>query len=262
MTKANYHTHTYLCGHAEGLPIDYVKKAIELGLEHIGISDHGYLKSRWTERMNLDSYQNIYLKNIDEAIEKYGAKIKIFKGLELEYLEGYDDLYKRYLKENDYLMLGQHIVEIDNVDYDLYKPMNDRLIIAYKDAVIKGMESGYFKILAHPDLYMLRYLEWNDLTAAIAVAIVESAIKNDVYLEINSNGTRRTATYTKDLELTWLYPRLEFWEIVSRYPEAKVIVGDDAHYLDHLHDLAVKNAILFAKKLGIKLHDKIFSVPA
>lgn len=257
MTKANYHTHTYLCGHAEGLPIDYVQKAIELGLEHIGISDHGYLKHKWVGRMNLDQYHNIYLPNIKEAKEKYGKQIEIFTGLELEYLDGYDGLYQKYVQETDYLILGQHIVEVNNVDYDLYKPMNDELIIAYKEAVIKGMESGYFKILAHPDLYMLRYGVWNKLAETIAIAIIESAIKNNVYLEINSNGTRRAATYTNDLELTWLYPRIEFWRIVSRYPEAKVIVGDDAHYFNHLHDLAVYNAILFAKKVGIKIYDKI-----
>jgi histidinol phosphatase-like PHP family hydrolase len=104
---------------------------------------------------------------------------------------------------------------------------------------------------------MLRYREWNDLTEKIAIEIIESAIKNDVYLEINGNGTRRAATFTKDLELTWLYPRVEFWRIVSRYQEAKVIVGDDAHYFAHLHDLAVTNAILFAKKMGITIYDKI-----
>ncbi|HRT69052.1 MAG TPA: PHP domain-containing protein [Bacilli bacterium] len=257
MTKANYHTHTYLCGHAEGLPIDYVQKAIELGLEHIGISDHGYLKDKWVDRMNLEEYHNIYLPSIQEAKEKYGDKIEIFTGLELEYLDGYDSLYQKYYRENDYLILGQHIVEVDGIEYDLYKPMNDSLIIAYKEAVIKGMESGYFKILAHPDLYMLRYREWNDLTEKIAIEIIESAIKNDVYLEINGNGTRRAATFTKDLELTWLYPRVEFWRIVSRYQEAKVIVGDDAHYFAHLHDLAVTNAILFAKKMGITIYDKI-----
>lgn len=258
MTKANYHTHTYLCGHAEGLPLDYVKRAIELKLEHIGISDHGFLNEKWTGRMNIDSYENIYLRNIDEAIEKYGDAIKIFKGLELEYLDGYDDLYKRYVKELDYLILGQHIVKVNGKDQDLYKPMNDEAIIAYRDAVIKGMRTGYFKILAHPDLYMLSYLKWNDLTEKIAKDIIECAIECDVYLEINGNGTRRAATFNEKLELTWMYPRLEFWEMVSTYKNVKVIVGDDAHYIKHLHDLAVENAILLAQKLKIKLYDKIF----
>ena len=37
---ADYHTHTPLCRHAEGNPVDYAKRAIEIGLDEIGFSDH------------------------------------------------------------------------------------------------------------------------------------------------------------------------------------------------------------------------------
>ena len=37
---ANYHTHTYLCQHADGLPEEYVQTAIKNGLEILGFSDH------------------------------------------------------------------------------------------------------------------------------------------------------------------------------------------------------------------------------
>ena len=40
MLKANYHTHLVYCGHAEGHAEDYIKKAIELGFDELGISDH------------------------------------------------------------------------------------------------------------------------------------------------------------------------------------------------------------------------------
>ena len=40
MLKANYHTHTKLCNHAVGMPEDYIKKAIELGFDELGMSDH------------------------------------------------------------------------------------------------------------------------------------------------------------------------------------------------------------------------------
>ena len=38
--KYNYHTHTYLCGHAEGAPEEYVLKAIEGGIKYMGFSEH------------------------------------------------------------------------------------------------------------------------------------------------------------------------------------------------------------------------------
>ena len=37
---ADYHIHTPLCRHAEGNPLDYAKRAIEVGLDEIGFSDH------------------------------------------------------------------------------------------------------------------------------------------------------------------------------------------------------------------------------
>ena len=41
--KDNFHTHIYLCKHATGNAEDYIKRAIELNYESIGISDHGPL---------------------------------------------------------------------------------------------------------------------------------------------------------------------------------------------------------------------------
>ena len=40
MMKANYHTHTARCGHAEGTDEEYVLAAIERGFDEMGFSDH------------------------------------------------------------------------------------------------------------------------------------------------------------------------------------------------------------------------------
>ena len=36
----NFHTHTYLCGHAEGWIPDYVEAAKRVGCRALGFSDH------------------------------------------------------------------------------------------------------------------------------------------------------------------------------------------------------------------------------
>ncbi|MBR3717558.1 MAG: histidinol phosphatase, partial [Bacteroidaceae bacterium] len=38
--KANYHTHTSRCHHAEGTDEDYIKSAILGGFDILGFSDH------------------------------------------------------------------------------------------------------------------------------------------------------------------------------------------------------------------------------
>lgn len=258
MTKANYHTHTYLCGHAEGLPTDYIKKAINIGMVEIGISDHGYLNPKWTGRMNLDSFENIYLKDINDAISKYSSKISIKKGLELEFHPKYDNLYKYYLTKLDYLILGQHIIEKSDNNIDMFSSLSDNDIVEYKNMVIKGLQSGYFKILAHPDLFMYKYKKWNSLTESISREIIIEAINCGVYLELNANGARRGTFYNDKYETVWNYPRLEFWRIVSEYSNAKVIIGDDAHKIDFLHDSKIEELLKFGKELNLNMYDVIF----
>ena len=36
----DYHVHTYRCGHAGGETRDFVRRAVELGLSEIGLTDH------------------------------------------------------------------------------------------------------------------------------------------------------------------------------------------------------------------------------
>jgi histidinol-phosphatase (PHP family) len=258
MIKTNYHTHTYLCHHAQGLPIDYVKAAIEKGYQEIGISDHGPLYERWTLRMNMNQFYQIYLQNIAEAKYQYGNKIKIYRGLELEYLEGYDEKYRTLLKDLDYLILGQHIVIDDGKHIDIFREMNDRQVILYKEAVLKAIDTGYFRILAHPDIYMFRYRTWNNLTEAVAREIIEAAIRHDIFLEINCNGIRRGEILTQNDETTYIYPRLEFWRVVSEYQEAKVMIGEDDHTLNQVDDEACYSARQFAHNLKIPLETYLF----
>ena len=194
MLKTNYHTHCYLCGHAEGLPSDYIKKAIELGFSEIGISDHGPLLPSWTIPMNKDKMENIYFKDIDDAINKYGNKIKIYKALEMEYYPEYNDYYQELLTKVDYLILGQHALKLENSYFDIYKVTTIDLVYKYAEEVIEALNTGYFKILAHPELFIFRYPEvWNDEMDKISRRIIEAAIKNDVYLQSNNiyleNGT-------------------------------------------------------------------------
>lgn len=258
MIKTNYHTHTYLCKHAEGLPEDYIKKAIELAYTEIGISDHGPIFKPWQRRMTMDEFHNIYLKNLDESIIKYKNHIKIYKGLEMEYFANFKEHYQDLLKYLDYLILGQHAVIYQGKEVDIYHKKTADIIKIYSQTVIEAMETKLFRILAHPDLFCFNYPIWDDVCTTESHKIIQSAIKNDCLLEINANGARRGEIINQDNESTWIYPRLEFWRIVSTYPEAKVIINDDAHYLRHLHDEHTKKVYQFARDLNLNIVDKIF----
>jgi len=262
--KTNYHTHTYLCKHAEGKAVDYVIYAKKLGYKAIAITDHGPLSDEilthfTSRRMSYDEYINIYLDDIKEAKKETG--IKVYSGLEIEYFKSMDSYYKEFLKDLDFLILGQHYYYFDNHYHNMYDPASIKSINAYKDAVIDGMKSGYFKILAHPDIYCIKYGVWDDECKKVAQLIIQTAIECNVLLELNANGIRNSLRkkmfyYTNDGHISYGYPKYEFWKLVSK-SKAKVIINDDAHYFKYLNDDATKEAYLLAEELNLNITDKI-----
>jgi len=256
----NYHTHTALCKHAEGMVEDYVKKAIEMGLEVLGMSDHGpffeELTHIKTRRMSMEEYFGVYLPDLEKSILKFRQKIEIKKAVEIEYLNAMKPYYDIFLKDLDYLILGQHLLEHQGKIHDIYSVMNLELLEVYKDTCIEAMSSGKFKIFAHPELFNWRYRDWDHHCDRISKEIIDAAIKYNVVLEINANGCRRAKVKTKEGEDTFVYPRLEFWREVAK-TNAFVMINDDAHSLDHIKDEATVVAYEFAKSLNIKLIDRL-----
>ncbi|MFA7037994.1 MAG: PHP domain-containing protein [Bacilli bacterium] len=258
MIESNYHTHTYLCHHAEGLGSDYIKKAIKLGYKEIGISDHGPLEGLSWIRMTKEQYKNIYMPDLEEAIKNYGDKIKIYKGLEIEFVREQKEYYKELLNDLDYLVLGQHFIMKNDKLHDVYHSLNTEEIVIYANTIVEAVNTGYFRILAHPDLFMYKYNKWDKTAEEVSKIIIEACIKNNVYIEINVNGARHGKILNEQNEKTWIYPRIEFLRLLQNYPDALIVINDDCHYLDHLYDettIEVYNLII---EMGLKLQSKLF----
>ncbi len=259
MAKTNYHSHTYLCGHAEGLPYDYIKRAVELGYDEIGISDHAPLWDNYRyHRMTMDDFYNIYLPDIKRAKADFSDRIKIYRGLEIEYFSNLHHHYEKLLKDLDYLILGQHDLIYEGTFIDVYHNLNEDMIEAYQNSVIEALETGYFRILAHPDIYLFSYQTWNEFTEKVARKIIEAAIRTKVFLEINVNGIRRKRIINQDGEEVYIYPRIEFWKLLQEYPEALIMINEDNHALKQMDDKACKRAREFSKKLNLQMTDRLF----
>ena len=259
--KDNFHTHIYLCKHAVGNTENYVKKAINLGYESIGISDHGpilehYKEKFYSRRMNFDEYYNIYLKEIEEAKKDFGEQINVLGAVEIEYYDDMLDIYHNTLKELDYLILGQHNIKLPNGTFKtVYQCNSTEHLELYTDSVIKGLNTGFFSILAHPDIFMMFYQKWDNSAILSAKKIIEASIKNNVLLELNANGIRKGLITTTEGLRTYKYPRIEFWRLVATYKNAKIIVSDDAHEVHHLKDEATIEAYKIANELKLNIED-------
>ncbi len=254
--KANYHTHMYLCNHATGNVEDYVKKAIELNFEVLGMSDHApfiFLSDR-SVRMGIEDYP-IYLKELAEAIKKYSDRIKIYKGLEIEYFPFEIKHYQKLLEELDYLTLGQHYIQVGSYLTSVYKVKTIDEMNIYKDTLIEAMATGFFKFISHPDIFLFNQKNINRETLDICKEIIEAAKAYDVPLEINANGIRKGEIFVNN-QKRYRYPRKEFWELVKAV-KAKVIISADAHRVEDLFDQAIIDAYKFAQDIGLEVEEEL-----
>ena len=268
---ANYHTHNHLCNHAVGTVSDYVKKAISLKMKEIGISDHNptpinfmdkekYYSSKTYRHMKLDEFYSVYLEELKEAKELYSNKIKIYSGLECEYIKKRHDYFKMLRDELDYMVLGMHFYVKGRKSFDTYEDVTYKNVMDYAKACVDGMRSGLFTIMAHPDVFMCGYKDKNDerkfdkYAMKASKLIIEEAIKNDMYLEININGLRFTRKHGSD---EWFYPCLDFWKLVANYKDAKIVFGIDCHDPEFMESEDIDKVKEFAKSLNLNVLDFI-----
>ena len=226
--KANYHTHTPRCKHADGPDELYVQTAIQEGFTSLGFADHtpwpyqsGYVSGI---RMDVSQLPD-YVSCIRALKEKYSSQIKLRIGLECEYFPRYFSWLKE-AKEAlglDYLIFGAHFIGSDeDSPYMGSACADDKVLSSYTDMCIEGMNSGMYVYLAHPDLYMRHRKGFDMASRSAARAICECALANNMPLEYNLN-----AYVIKDWEHGG-FPRRDFWEVAAQMGN-RVIIGYDAH---------------------------------
>lgn len=274
--KTNYHTHLALCGHAKGMSEDYIKFAIEEGYDILGISDHGPIKPsfmseedfkyNWLDRqMTTDDFYNIYLPDFYKAKEKYQDQIKLFVGVEIEYLYPFKEHYIELRKNLDYMNLGVHYFLHNGKIINSYEDVCTENVYSYAINAKLAMETGLFNIMVHPDVFMYHYKStdgnptFDSECERASRLIIESAIENNVYLEINVGGILK-ATRKGEIVGEYGYPRNEFWKIASEYPTLKVVIGVDAHKPHELAVEEIKLAKEFAKKHNINLLEVVDTI--
>lgn len=202
MIPFDHHTHHERCGHARGTIAEYVEAALALGLEEVGISDHAPLY--WREgdhpqpgsampRSELESYVEEVLRLRSE----YEGRIRILLGLEADYAEGFEDVYREiraaypwdYWIGSVHYTLGKHIY-----DRDLWDDHEDPepVYAAYYRLVRQSAESGLFDILGHPSGIMVHGPRpAADFLDAEFERTAEVIARSGVAVEVNTSGIRK-----------------------------------------------------------------------
>ena len=227
--KANYHTHTWRCNHAEGNEQQYVENALKAGLEVLGFSDHtpypfpnGY---RSSFRM-LPEQLGGYVETVLQLRERYARRIEIPLGLEAEYYPKHFQKLLALLRDYpmDYLILGQHFVGNEyDAPYNGVGSEDVDLLRRYVHQSCDAMNTGLFTYFAHPDL--IHFRGSTRLFRQYMKDICVEAKSCGVPLEFNLLGLAGRRHYP-----TWT-----FWELAAE-EGCDVILGRDAHHPNALLD--------------------------
>lgn len=231
----NYHTHTHRCRHATGDVADYVHAARKAGISELGFSDHmPHPDPRWPSYHMLPDELPGYVAAVREARsleEGRGSDgISILLGLECEWSADLGSFYREELMGAfgvEYLLAGIHYCEIDGNFVDSFSLRSARELRAYARQVEGAVSSGLFVCLAHPDVFMNRYLPWDEEAKACARDVLAACEAARIPLEVNGNGLRKRRVEAPE-GLRPPYPHVRFWELAADYDVA-AIPGSDAH---------------------------------
>lgn len=253
---SNFHTHTYLCKHADGKPSDYVLQAQKDGCTALGFSDHcPYPINRpetWPHVRMSETEAPLYTKLVREAAlmasqkdkaadnkNLPGKNFKVYLGFECEFDPCFESWYRDKLKGEfgaDYLILGSHWIA-DGDDFAYIPEVTSQTIIhRYFDNTINGLKTGLFAFLAHPDLIMMGQRNWTADLQSCFSALIDAAVDCDIPLEINGLGLVRPLMIG-DGKLRHPYPVDNFWQL-AKEKGARIICNADAHSPDDV----IKNA--------------------
>ena len=257
--KCNYHTHTPRCQHAKGQPEEYVLAAIEQGFDTLGFADHtpNHYASGFISRMRMrDVELPDYVRDVRAAAEKYQDRIRVLCGLEAEYFPDHLGwiVEQKEKYRLDYLILGNHFDTTDEGGAYFGRCLDAAQLRRYVEMTSRGMQTGQYMYVAHPDLLFAQYPAFDADAKRAARDLCAAARETNLPLEYNLLGV----LYAEEGRFQGLgYPCARFWEVVAE-ENIPCIIGVDAHDPDHLRAKARYDAACaFLDGLGLKRLEKI-----
>lgn len=200
----DYHTHHARCGHAVGELEEYIKRGIELGLHHIGLSDHMPLIHVKPE----DYYPEMAMpmeelpRYVEECLalkERYKGQIEVRLGLEGDFIEGYEQQIEKIIQEYpwDYVIGSVHFLgEWDITDFRQTHGWEGKdpleVYRQYYDAVQKAAATGLYDIMGHLDV-IKRFgygpgKEHSDEVITMEKATLAAVSRSGKAMELNASG--------------------------------------------------------------------------
>jgi len=241
--RIDLHNHTTRCNHAEGTVDEYLQRAIALGIDIYGFSEHAPMDFDKKYRLSFDE-MDAYTSDILTAKEKYKDDIDILLGYEVDWLQGHMD--ERVLNAKvDYLIGSVHFIDkwgFDNPEFiGGWKEKNiDEIWQAYFEATEAMAKSGKFDIVGHLDLIkVFKFMPKQD-TRILAKEALKAIKKSNMVMEINTAGLRKPVGE--------MYPSRALLEEAYDL-DIPITFSSDAHTIEQI-GTGYELAIVLAKDIG------------
>ncbi len=241
--RVDLHNHTTFCNHANGTMEEYILKAIDLGIDIFGFSDHAPMDFDPKYRMTFKE-KKFYEMQIAQLQEKYKNQIKILLGYEVDYLDNHisADVMKTKV---DYFIGSVHFIHewgFDNPEFiGVYKDKDiDTIWEEYFKAIQVMAKSNLFDIVGHIDLIKVFNFMPKKEIKQIANSALREIKKSNMVLEINPAGLRKP--------IGEQYPSSELLELAFEL-DIPITFGSDAHEIEQI-GFEYESITTLAKSIG------------
>ncbi|MDU4145475.1 histidinol-phosphatase HisJ [Clostridium sp.] len=244
------HMHSHYCPHGTKDSFQmYIERALDVGLDEITFTEHMPLPGIFMDEKLLKECSTneeeilLYLKEATKIKEEYKDKIKINVGLEVDYVEGYEEKIKKMLDNyGEYLdegILSVHFLRLDDVYHCLDMSVDEFGIIAkilggvekvydkYFETLIKSINAdlGRYKPkrIGHPTLVRIFNEKYpmDYKNEALIDKVIKTIKENGYEIDFNTAGLRKQ--YCKET-----YPSGVFLDKAIKN-NIKMVKGSDAH---------------------------------
>jgi histidinol-phosphatase (PHP family) len=246
----DYHMHTPLCRHAVGEPVDYARRALELGFTEIGFADHSPMRQDdfddW--RMRADQLDE-YVEKVRQA-RRDVPQLAIRLALEVDYLPGHEDWIRELAARHpwDYLIGSVHYVS-DSWAVDHPRQISEwkqrdafEVWSAYFDRLTRAAETGLFQIIGHADLPKKFGHKPERDCAPLYEKFLSAAKQRDCALELNTAGLRK--------DCKEIYPGRELLRLAFDQG-VPITFGSDAHAPEEV-GMHFAEAVQLARAVGYR----------
>lgn len=251
MQKFSYHTHTNFSDGRNSLE-EMLTRAIELGWEEFGISDHMIIHKniyespswqRWKESAHIyyNSFEKVYdsfakhIEHVREVSQNYPIKVRV--GAEVDYFtyDGWEENFSRMLEKLnlDYCISGNHFFFMDEnceniVDIKDGNLMSEeeqaKMVKRHFRTILRAAQSNHFVFIAHLDYVRKLPLcgkndflqEKEDLINGLSAAGATT--------ELSTKGLRKADDF---------YPNNNMLKMIMD-KNIKLVISDDAHRISEL----------------------------